>query len=77
MVTFLYMRRLFSLIGLLTVLISTVSAQFNGDGFYRVQNYGTQRYLYLTDYFMEKMNGRLGLKNLEPGFEVSVYLRIV
>ena len=32
---------------------------------------------YLTDYFMEKMNGRLGLKNLEPGFEVSVYLRIV
>ena len=33
--------------------------------------------LYLTDYFMEKMNGRLGLKNLEPGFEVSVYLRIV
>ena len=32
--------------------------------------------LYLTDYFMEKMNGRLGLKNLDPGFEVAVYLRV-
>ena len=32
--------------------------------------------LYLTDYFMEKMDGRLGLKNTEPGFEVSVYIRI-
>ena len=33
--------------------------------------------LYLTDYFMEKMDGQLGLKNLESGFEVSVYIRIV
>lgn len=33
--------------------------------------------LYLTDYFMEKMDGQLGLKNLEKGFEVSVYIRIV
>ncbi|MCR4767825.1 MAG: HAMP domain-containing histidine kinase [Saccharofermentans sp.] len=32
--------------------------------------------LYLADYFMEKMNGQLGLKNLDKGFEVSVYLRI-
>ena len=33
--------------------------------------------LYLADYFMEKMDGKLGLKNLAPGFEVSVYLRLV
>ena len=32
--------------------------------------------LYLTDYFMEKMDGKMGLKNLSPGFEVSVYLRV-
>ncbi|MCR4703115.1 MAG: HAMP domain-containing histidine kinase [Saccharofermentans sp.] len=33
--------------------------------------------LYLTDYFMEKMDGKLGLRNLDPGFEVSVYLSLV
>ena len=33
--------------------------------------------LYLADYFMEKMDGQLGLKNTDRGFEVSVYLRIV
>ena len=33
--------------------------------------------LYLTNYFMEKMDGQLGLKNTDRGFEVSVYLRIV
>ena len=32
--------------------------------------------LYLTGYFMDKMDGKLGLKNLDKGFEVSVYLRI-
>lgn len=32
--------------------------------------------LYLADYFVEKMDGKLGLKNLEKGFEVSVYLRM-
>ena len=32
--------------------------------------------LFLADYFMEKMNGQLGLKNIEKGFEVSVYIRI-
>ena len=32
--------------------------------------------LYLTDYFLEKMDGQLGLKNADPGFEVSVYLRL-
>lgn len=32
--------------------------------------------LYLADYFIEKMDGKLGLKNLDKGFEVSVYLRI-
>ena len=33
--------------------------------------------LYLTNYFMEKMDGQLGLKNLDKGFEVSVYIRVV
>lgn len=33
--------------------------------------------LYLTDYFMEKMDGKLGLKNLDRGFEVTVYLRCI
>ena len=33
--------------------------------------------LYLTNYFVEKMNGKLGLRNLEKGFEVAVYLRLV
>ena len=33
--------------------------------------------LYLTDYFMEKMDGQLGLKNLDKGLEVAVYIRIV
>ncbi len=32
--------------------------------------------LYLTNYFMEKMDGKLGLKNLDKGFEVSIYLRV-
>ncbi|MCR5329365.1 MAG: HAMP domain-containing histidine kinase [Saccharofermentans sp.] len=33
--------------------------------------------LYLTDYFMEKMDGKLGLKNLEKGLEAAVYIRLV
>lgn len=33
--------------------------------------------LYLADFFMEKMDGKIGLRNLEPGFEVAVYLRFV
>ena len=33
--------------------------------------------LYLTNYFMEKMDGKLGLKNLEKGFEVALYLRTI
>ena len=33
--------------------------------------------LFLANYFMEKMDGQLGLSNKEPGFEVSVYLRII
>ena len=32
--------------------------------------------LYLANYFMEKMDGQLGLKNLDKGFEVAVYLRL-
>ena len=33
--------------------------------------------LFLADYFMEKMNGQLGIKNLDKGLEVSLYIRIV
>ncbi|MBR2597639.1 MAG: HAMP domain-containing histidine kinase [Clostridiales bacterium] len=33
--------------------------------------------LFLANYFMEKMDGQLGLKNLDKGFEVAVYLRLV
>ena len=33
--------------------------------------------LYLTNYFMEKMDGKLGLKNLEKGLEAAVYIRLV
>ena len=33
--------------------------------------------LFLTDYFMDKMDGKLGLRNAQPGFEVSVYIRLV
>ena len=33
--------------------------------------------LYLTDYFMEKMDGKLGLKNLDKGLEAAVYIRLV
>ena len=33
--------------------------------------------LYLANYFMEKMDGQLGLNNKEPGFEVAVYLRVI
>lgn len=32
--------------------------------------------LYLTGYFMEKMEGKMGLRNLSPGFEVSLYIRL-
>jgi uncharacterized repeat protein (TIGR02543 family) len=43
------MRRFLFLLSLITVLISNVSAQFNGDGFYRVQNRGTNRYMFIVD----------------------------
>ena len=33
--------------------------------------------LYLANYFMEKMDGKLELKNLEKGLEAAVYLRCV
>ncbi|MCR4557601.1 MAG: HAMP domain-containing histidine kinase [Saccharofermentans sp.] len=33
--------------------------------------------LFLADYFMEKMDGKLALANADPGFEVSVYIRCV
>ena len=42
------MKRLYLLLSLaLTAL--TASAQLNGDGYYRVQNYGSQRWAYLCD----------------------------
>lgn len=33
--------------------------------------------LYLTDYFMNEMDGRLVIENAAPGLKVSVYIRIV
>lgn len=58
------------------MLISKVSAQFNGDGFYRVQNYGTQRYLYLTDnkgsYDMKRDIGDFGALQLFQGQEKTI-----
>jgi len=33
--------------------------------------------LYLTNYYIEKMDGHLELENLHPGFSVSVFLRII
>ncbi len=33
--------------------------------------------LYLANCFMEKMDGKIVLSNLEPGFEAAVYLRLV
>ena len=70
------MKRFFFLFGFITVLISNVSAQFNGAGFYRVQNYGTQRYLYLTDntgsYDMARDVGDFGALQLYKGQEKTI-----
>ena len=33
--------------------------------------------LYLSNYFMEKMNGKLELYNSKPGFEVKIYIRLI
>lgn len=33
--------------------------------------------LYLTDYFMNEMDGRLVIENAAPGLKVSVYIRVV
>ena len=33
--------------------------------------------LFLTDYFMDKMDGKLGIRNAQPGLEVSVYIRVM
>ena len=40
-------------------------------------NEGAGLGLFLTEYFIEKMDGKMGLRNLNPGFEVSVYLRLI
>ena len=42
-----------------------------------VEKEGAGLGLYLANYFMEKMDGQLALKNSDPGFEVSVYIRCV
>ena len=42
-----------------------------------VEKEGAGLGLYLANYFMEKMDGQLALKNSNPGFEVSVYIRCV
>lgn len=61
---------------LLTVLIPNVSAQFTTDGFYRIQNYGTKRYLYLTDntglYDMKRDVGDFGALQLYTGQERTI-----
>lgn len=58
------------------MLIPNVSAQFTNDGFYRVQNYGTKRYLYLTDnkgsYDMARDVGDFGALQLYSGHEKTV-----
>ena len=76
MVTFIYMRRFFFLLGFLTVLVCNISAQFTTDGFYRVQNYGTKRYLYLTDnsgsYDMKRDIGDFGALQLFTGQERTI-----
>lgn len=33
--------------------------------------------LHLSDYFMEKMNGKLEISNDKPGFRVNIYIRII
>ena len=70
------MKRLFFLFGFIAVLISSIYAQFNGAGFYRVQNYGTQRYLYLTDntgsYDMKRDVGDFGALQLFMGQEKTI-----
>ena len=73
---FIDMRRLFFLLSLIAVLIPDVSAQFTNDGFYRVQNYGTKRYLYLTDntgsYDMKRDVGDFGALQLYTGQEKTI-----
>lgn len=76
MVTFIYMRRLFFLFVYIAVLVSDMSAQFTEDGYYRVQNFGTQRYLYLTDntgmYDMNRDVGDFGALQMYMGQEKTI-----
>ena len=37
------------LVFLTIVLTTNIAAQLNGDGYYRVQNYVTKRYVYIID----------------------------
>ena len=70
------MRRLLFLLSLITVLVSNVSAQYTTDGFYRVQNSGTKRYLYLKDntgsYDMNRDVGDFGALQLYAGAENAI-----
>ena len=70
------MRRLLYLLFFLAALTSHVSAQFTSDGFYRVQNFGTKRYLYLTDctgyYDMNRDIGDFGALQMFTGKDKTV-----
>ena len=66
------MKKFFTLFLLVTGLLS-VSAQMKGDGYYRIQNFGTQRYAYLCDNtgFINygTQNADVGALQLWLGFE--------
>ncbi len=68
--------KLFLLSILFVSVTSSVSAQFSGDGFYRVQNIMTDRYIYVTDNTgsinIQAMSGDMGAVQLWKGYEKAV-----
>jgi len=57
------------------LLVSNVSAQFNGDGFYRVQNFATKRYMFIVDntgYYDKRDFGDFGSLLLITGKEKTI-----
>ena len=57
------------------MLVSNVSAQFNGDGFYRVQNFATKRYMFIVDntgYYDKRDFGDFGSLLLITGKEKTI-----
>ena len=69
------MRRFLFLLSLITLLVSNVSAQFNGDGFYRVQNFATKRYMFIVDntgYYDKRDFGDFGSLLLITGKEKTI-----